>query len=72
MFTPLTDICRHLTFIGFIIYKVIQWRLKLEPQKEETLRTIEEFKQNPYLEWGRYREQLTSMNLTDLQLVEKR
>ena len=63
---------RHLTFIVFILYKVFQWRIKVEPNLEDIQKSLIELNQNQYLGWDSYLQPLESFELNDLKSVEQR
>lgn len=62
---------RHLTFIVFILYKVIQWRIKVEPKLEDIQKSLIELSQNQYIGWDSYLQPLESYELNDLTSVEQ-
>jgi len=62
---------RHLTFIVFILYKVFQWRIKVEPNLEDIQKSLIELNQNQYLGWDSYLQPLESFELNDLKSVEQ-
>lgn len=71
-FNTLITISRHLTFIVFILYKVIQWRIKVEPKLEDIQKSLIELSQNQYIGWDSYLQPLESYELNDLTSVEQR
>ena len=61
-----------MTFIVFILYKVIQWRIKVEPHLEEIQKSLIELSQNQYFGWDNILQPLESFELNDLKSVEQR